>query len=76
MVDSVRAAVQVAGSILGTGSTEHVLIVAGDTHPSLARSTADAEFPYATAGAALLLEQVDGPEGFGPVHITSAPGTR
>ncbi|MFB7873901.1 hypothetical protein ACFC06_01530 [Nocardia sp. NPDC056064] len=68
-------AVQVAGSILTTGSTGHVLIVAGDTHPSLTRSTADAEFPYATAGAALLLEHVDGPEGFGPVHTATAPGT-
>ncbi|MGW4634585.1 hypothetical protein [Nocardia sp. NPDC004415] len=68
-------AVQVAGSILTTGSTGHVLIVAGDTHPSLTRSAADAEFPYATAGAALLLEHVDGPEGFGPVHTATAPGT-
>ncbi|TCJ97066.1 hypothetical protein [Nocardia alba] len=68
-------AVQVAGSVLTTGSTEHVLIVAGDTHPSLARSSADAEFPYATSGAALLLEQVDDPEGFGPVHTATAPGT-
>ncbi|MFC4127673.1 3-oxoacyl-[acyl-carrier-protein] synthase III C-terminal domain-containing protein [Nocardia rhizosphaerae] len=68
-------AVQVAGSILATGSTEHVLIVAGDTHPSLARSTADAEFPYATAGAALLLEQVDGPEGFGPVRTARSGGS-
>ncbi|MFE3546372.1 hypothetical protein ACFXK0_25710 [Nocardia sp. NPDC059177] len=67
-------AVQVAGSILSTGSTGHVLIVAGDTHPSLTRSAADAAFPYATAGAALLLEQVDGPEGFGPVHTATAPG--
>ncbi|WP_278261969.1 hypothetical protein [Nocardia sp. AG03] len=68
-------AVQVAGSILTTGSTEHVLIVAGDTHPSLTRSAADAEFPYATAGAALLLDNTDGPEGFGPVHTATAPGT-
>lgn len=68
-------AVQVAGSVLSTGSTEHVLIVAGDTHPSLARSSADAEFPYATSGVALLLEQVDGAEGFGPVFTATAPGT-
>lgn len=67
-------AVQVAGAILRTGSTGHVLIVAGDTHPSLTRSAADAEFPYATSGAALLLEHTDGPEGFGPVHLTTAPG--
>ncbi|MFD5179951.1 hypothetical protein ACFWM1_29370 [Nocardia sp. NPDC058379] len=68
-------AVRVAGSVLATGSTEHVLVVAGDTHPSLTRGTADAEFPYATAGAALLLEQVDGPEGFGPVHSARSTGS-
>ncbi|MFE7719451.1 hypothetical protein ACFU44_10445 [Nocardia rhizosphaerihabitans] len=68
-------AVRVAGSVLATGSTGHVLIVAGDTHPSLNRGTADAEFPYATAGAALLLEQVDGPEGFGPVHSARSTGS-
>ncbi|KAF0846726.1 hypothetical protein [Nocardia caishijiensis] len=67
-------AVQVATAILATG-TEHVLIVAGDTHPSLTRSHADTEFPYATAGAALLLEHVAGPEGFGPVHTVTAPGS-
>ncbi|MFC6010587.1 hypothetical protein [Nocardia lasii] len=68
-------AVQVAGSVLTTGSTEFVLIVAGDTHPSLTRPTADATYPYTTAGAALLLENIDGPEGFGPVHLATAPGT-
>ncbi|MET9215592.1 MULTISPECIES: hypothetical protein [unclassified Nocardia] len=68
-------AVRVAGSVLATGSTEHVLVVAGDTHPSLTRGTADAEFPYATAGAALLLERVDGPEGFGPVHSARSTGS-
>ena len=68
-------AVRVAGSVLATGSTEHVLIVAGDTHPSLTRGTADAAFPYATAGAALLLEQVEGPEGFGPVHSARSTGS-
>lgn len=67
-------AVQVAGAILAAG-TEHVLIVSGDTHPSLARGSADAEFPYATAGAALLLEQVDGDEGFGPVHTARSGGS-
>lgn len=68
-------AVRVAGSVLATGSAEHVLIVAGDTHPSLTRGTADAEFPYATAGAAVLLEQVEGPEGFGPVHSARSTGS-
>ncbi|WP_040812681.1 hypothetical protein [Nocardia concava] len=72
---SVVNAVQVAQAVLATGSAEHVLIVSGDTHPSLTRSAADDEFPYATAGAALLLEQTDEPEGFGRVHTRAAEGT-
>ncbi|MGV9820636.1 hypothetical protein [Nocardia xishanensis] len=68
-------AVQVGTAILETGSAEHVLIVSGDTHPSLTRAVADDEFPYATAGAALLLERTDEPEGFGHVHVATADGT-
>ncbi|MGV9412651.1 hypothetical protein ACWDOP_22310 [Nocardia sp. NPDC003693] len=68
-------AVQVAQSILETGSAEHVLVVSGDTHPSTKRGTADAEFPYATTGAALLLERTDEPEGFGRVHTVAGTGT-
>ncbi|AYF72936.1 hypothetical protein D7D52_02590 [Nocardia yunnanensis] len=68
-------AVQVAQAVLATGTTDHVLIVSGDTHPSLTRAAADDEFPYATAGAALLLEQTDAPEGFGRVITRSAAGT-
>lgn len=68
-------AVQVAGAILAAGGVEHVLVVAGDTHPSLTRAVADDEFPYATSGAALLLEHTDEPEGFGPVHVTTTEGT-
>ncbi|MFE3223486.1 hypothetical protein [Nocardia sp. NPDC059228] len=68
-------AVQVAQAVLATGSAEHVLVVSGDTHPSLTRSAADDEFPYATAGAALLLEQTGEPEGFGRVHTRAAAGT-
>ncbi|WP_330254726.1 hypothetical protein OG874_09390 [Nocardia sp. NBC_00565] len=67
-------AVQVAASILETGSAEHVLIVSGDTHPSLTRSAADDEFPYATSGAALLLERTDEPVGFGRVHVANGAG--
>ncbi|ASF09005.1 hypothetical protein NBRGN_026_00630 [Nocardia brasiliensis NBRC 14402] len=67
-------AVQVAQSILETRSAEYVLIVSGDTHPSLSRSVGDDEFPYATAGAALLLELSDGPEAFGHVHTVVGRG--
>ncbi|WP_067816584.1 hypothetical protein [Nocardia inohanensis] len=68
-------AVQVAQSVLETGSASHVLIVSGDTHPSMRRAAADDEFPYATSGAALLLERTDEAEGFGRVHTATAPGT-
>ncbi|WP_378731337.1 hypothetical protein [Nocardia brasiliensis] len=68
-------AVQVATAILATGSAEHVLIVAGDGHPSMTRSAATDDFPYATSGAALLLEHTDEPDGFGRVHTVNGAGT-
>ncbi|WP_069166283.1 hypothetical protein [Nocardia altamirensis] len=68
-------AVQVAASILTTGSAGHVLVVAGDGHPSMTRSAATDDFPYATSGAALLLAHTDGPEGFGKVHTVNGEGT-
>ncbi|MBF6470232.1 MULTISPECIES: beta-ketoacyl-[acyl-carrier-protein] synthase family protein [Nocardia] len=72
---SVVNAIQVAASVLETGSAEHVLIVSGDTHPSMTRSVADDEFPYSTCGAALLLERTDEPDGFGTVHTVKGEGT-
>ncbi|MFI9503021.1 hypothetical protein [Nocardia sp. NPDC052566] len=71
---SVLNAVGVATAILETGSAEHVLIVSGDTHPSLLRYAADDEFPYATSGAALLLEHTDEPVGFGRLHTVAGEG--
>ncbi|PXX59168.1 3-oxoacyl-[acyl-carrier-protein] synthase-3 [Nocardia tenerifensis] len=68
-------AVQVATSILATGSAQHVLIVAGDGHPSMTRSAAADDFPYATSGAALLLEHTDEPDGFGRVHTVRGDGS-
>lgn len=68
-------AVQVATSVLETGIAEHVLVVSGDTHPSLLRSVGDDRFPYATCGAALLLEHTDEPTGFGRVHTVAGEGT-
>ncbi|MEU6558704.1 hypothetical protein [Nocardia nova] len=67
-------AVQVAQSILETAGSGHVLIVSGDTHPSLTRSAADDDFPYATAGAAMLLEHTTDTTGFGHVHTVSGSG--
>ncbi|MFE9576704.1 hypothetical protein ACFYO1_10005 [Nocardia sp. NPDC006044] len=68
-------AVQVATSLLATGSAEHVLIVAGDGHPSMTRTAAADDFPYATSGAALLLDYTDEPDGFGTVHTVNGEGT-
>ncbi|MEV0292194.1 hypothetical protein [Nocardia sp. NPDC050710] len=68
-------AVQVAASILDTASAEHVLVVSGDTHPSLTTAVATEDFPYATVGAALLLEHTDEGDGFGRVHTAAAEGS-
>lgn len=67
-------AVRVGTAILETGSATHVLIVSGDTHPSLTRTAATEDFPYASSGAALLLESTSGAEGFGRVHSLSGAG--
>lgn len=67
-------AVQVASALLTTGSAGRVLVVSGDTHPSMTGPDAPADFPYATAGAALLLEHTDGADGFGPLHVELADG--
>lgn len=67
-------AVQVASSLLSTDSTERVLVVSGDTHPSMTGVNAPADFPYETTGAALLLEYTDRPDGFGRVHTHLGEG--
>lgn len=67
-------AVQVASSLLSTDSTERVLVVSGDTHPSMTGPDAPADFPYETTGAALLLEYTDSPDGFGRVHTNLGEG--
>ena len=70
-------AVQVAGAYLTTGSAEYVLVVSADAHPSNAELGAPdtAGFPYATLGAAMLLERTwqEG-SGFGEVRVTAAAG--
>jgi len=71
----VLEAVRVATSILETGGAEYVLIVSGDTHPSLTRHAATDEFPYATCGAAMLLGRTDEPAGFGTVRSVAGAGT-
>ncbi|MEV0948666.1 hypothetical protein [Rhodococcus sp. NPDC049939] len=67
-------AVQVASGLLETATTERVLVVSGDTHPSMTGAAAPQGFPYTTAGAAMLLEHTDRPEGFGPVHVDLLDG--
>lgn len=68
-------AVHVASSLLSTGSTEHVMVVSGDTHPSMTGADAPADFPYATSGAAMLLGFTDSADGFGRVHTELGDGT-
>jgi hypothetical protein len=68
-------AVQVATALLETDSAQYVLVVSGDTHPSLQRRRPAADFPFVTAGAAMLLEKTDTPSGFGPVHVAELEGT-
>ncbi|MFC5802508.1 3-oxoacyl-[acyl-carrier-protein] synthase III C-terminal domain-containing protein [Streptomyces formicae] len=69
-------AVQAGGSLLAAGSARRVLVVSADTHPSTDPARAGtAGFPYASTGAALLLEHRDGGRGFGRVHHRSLPGT-
>lgn len=68
-------AVQAAGALLSAGSARRVLVVSADTHPSMDPARAGtAEFPYASTGAAMLLERVDGVRGFGRTHHRSLPG--
>ncbi|MEU3985786.1 hypothetical protein AB0F77_37960 [Streptomyces sp. NPDC026672] len=68
-------AVQVAQALLGSGSTDRVLITAADVHPG-GHAGADPGYPYADLGAALLLEHcTDDDSGFGPVRTYSARGT-
>ncbi|TQK50221.1 3-oxoacyl-[acyl-carrier-protein] synthase-3 [Streptomyces sp. SLBN-118] len=68
-------AVQAASALLATGSARRVLVVSADTHPSMDPSKAGTvEFPYASTGAALLLERTADGSGFGRVHHRSAPG--
>ena len=47
-------AMRVAENYLQTDSTQHVLIIASEAHPS---NRADAPFPYATLGSAMLLSK-------------------
>jgi 3-oxoacyl-[acyl-carrier-protein] synthase-3 len=68
-------AVQAGGSLLKAGSARRVLVVSADTHPSMDPARAGtAAFPYASTGAALLLERSDDARGFGRVHHRSLPG--
>jgi 3-oxoacyl-[acyl-carrier-protein] synthase-3 len=67
-------AVQVAAAFVTSGSAEYVLVLSGDAHPSNDPGEAGrAGFPYATLGAAMLLERAcDDGAGFGTVHTATA----
>ncbi|WP_267241830.1 3-oxoacyl-ACP synthase III family protein [Streptomyces sp. PR69] len=68
-------AVQAADALLATGSAERVLVVSADTHPSMDQARAGTPaFPYASTGAALLLQRGDDALGFGRVHHRALPG--
>ncbi|SEE72707.1 3-oxoacyl-[acyl-carrier-protein] synthase-3 [Streptomyces sp. 2231.1] len=68
-------AVQAADAMLSTGSARRVMVVCADTHPSTDTSrAATADFPYASTGAALLLEHTDDSRGFGQVYHRSLRG--
>ncbi|MFD7903636.1 hypothetical protein ACFV4G_15475 [Kitasatospora sp. NPDC059747] len=68
-------AVQAADALLATGGARRVMVVCADTHPSSDASRAGTPaFPYASTGAALLLERTDDGRGFGRVHHRSLPG--
>jgi 3-oxoacyl-[acyl-carrier-protein] synthase-3 len=73
-------AIQVGSAFLDSGNADHVLVVSGDAHPDGDGRAPSAEYPYATVGAAMLLERVpDSDTGFGPVRTASSdnasPGT-
>lgn len=61
-------ALMAAQCFLAPGEVRYAIVVAGDTHPSLARDRED--FPYAATGAALLLRSGDDAGGFGRPHST------
>ncbi|WP_266780935.1 hypothetical protein [Streptomyces sp. NBC_01565] len=67
-------AVQLAQSLLDTGSAERVLITAADVHPG-GDARSDPDYPYADlAGAFLLQRSADPDAGFGPVSVYSGDG--
>lgn len=64
-------AIQIASAALTSDGAEHVLIVSSDAHPSNADA---ADFPYAAAGAAMLLAKDDAPNrGFSRVSTLDGP---
>ncbi|MGW2187724.1 hypothetical protein [Streptomyces sp. NPDC001719] len=68
-------AVQAARALLTTDSARRVLVVSSDTHPSKDPGKAGTgTFPYASTGAAMLLERTDDARGFGRVFHQSLPG--
>ncbi|WP_067700816.1 hypothetical protein [Nocardia jejuensis] len=63
-------AVQVSQALLEAPTVHRVLVVSGDAHPSTSPEPQPG-FPITPVGAALLLERIDGPLGFGALHLSA-----
>lgn len=66
-------AVQVASSLLTTGSVANVVICAGDTHPSMTPQPYES-FPIASIATAVVLVSEDSDAGFGVLQTESISG--
>ncbi|MVU83601.1 hypothetical protein GPX89_40980 [Nocardia sp. ET3-3] len=66
-------AIQVSQALLEAPTVHRVLLVSGDAHPSKSAEPQPG-FPIKPVGAAMLLEKVPGPAGFGALHISATDG--
>ncbi|MEV6767848.1 hypothetical protein AB0N05_04370 [Nocardia sp. NPDC051030] len=66
-------AIQVSQALLEAPTVQRVLIVSGDAHPSKSPEPQPG-FPIKPVGAAMVLERIPGPKGFGALHISATDG--
>lgn len=66
-------AIQVSQALLEAPTVHRVLLVSGDAHPSKSPEPQPG-FPIKPVGAAMLLEKVPSPAGFGALHISATDG--